>query len=174
MDLDVVGRPDTFTVLAALAAVTDRLGLTGTINSTFNEPYEVARQFASLDHLSGGRAARNVVTSWDAVVAEDDRRARELATGYAPWVRGIRRAEGAIAFPTPGEARAFDWTEEDRALVRDRVDTQFVGSPGSVADRLEQLQEATGADELLITTITHDHRDRVRSYELPAREWRRR
>ena len=53
-DLDVVGRPDTFTVLAALAAVTDRLGLTGTINSTFNEPYEVARQFASLDHLSDG------------------------------------------------------------------------------------------------------------------------
>ena len=56
-DLDVVGRPDTFTVLAALAAVTDRLGLAGTINSTFNEPYEVARQFASLDHLSG-RAGR--------------------------------------------------------------------------------------------------------------------
>ena len=62
-DLDVVGRPDTFTILAALAAVTDHLGLTGTINSTFNEPYEVARQFASLDHLSDGRAAWNVVTS---------------------------------------------------------------------------------------------------------------
>lgn len=64
-DLDVVGRPDTFTVLAALAAVTEHLGLTGTINSTFNEPVEVAKQFATLDHLSGGRAAWNVVTSWD-------------------------------------------------------------------------------------------------------------
>src|SRR6202167_2602071 len=53
-DLDVVGRPDTFTVLAALAAVTDHLGLAATINSTLNAPYEVARQFASLDHLSGG------------------------------------------------------------------------------------------------------------------------
>ena len=73
-DLDVVGRPDTFTVLAALAAVTDRLGLAGTINSTFNEPYEVARQFASLDHLSGGRAAWNVVTSWDAFTGENFRR----------------------------------------------------------------------------------------------------
>lgn len=41
-DLDVVGRPDTFTILAGRAAVTDRRGLTGTINSTFNEPYEVA------------------------------------------------------------------------------------------------------------------------------------
>ena len=73
-DLDVVGRPDTFTVLAALAAVTDRLGLAGTINSTFNEPYEVARQFASLDHLSAGRAAWNVVTSWDAFTGENFRR----------------------------------------------------------------------------------------------------
>ena len=75
-DLDVVGRPDTFTVLAALAAVTDRLGLAGTINSTFNEPYEVARQFASLDHLSAGRAAWNVVTSWDAFTGENFRRTR--------------------------------------------------------------------------------------------------
>jgi FMN-dependent oxidoreductase (nitrilotriacetate monooxygenase family) len=78
-DLDVVGRPDTFTVLAALAAVTDYLGLTGTINSTFNEPYEVARQFASLDHLSGGRAAWNVVTSWDAFTGENFRRGGYLA-----------------------------------------------------------------------------------------------
>lgn len=78
-DLDVVGRPDTFTVLAALAAVTDRLGLTGTINSTFNEPYEVARQFASLDHLSDGRAAWNVVTSWDAFTGENFRRGGFLA-----------------------------------------------------------------------------------------------
>ena len=78
-DLDVVGRPDTFTVLAALAAVTDKLGLTGTINSTFNEPYEVARQFASLDHLSAGRAAWNVVTSWDAFTGENFRRGGFLA-----------------------------------------------------------------------------------------------
>ncbi|OON72424.1 NtaA/DmoA family FMN-dependent monooxygenase [Streptomyces tsukubensis] len=78
-DLDVVGRPDTFTVLTALAAVTDRIGLTGTINSTFNEPYEVARQFASLDHLSAGRAAWNVVTSWDAFTGENFRRGGFLA-----------------------------------------------------------------------------------------------
>ena len=86
-DLDVVGRPDTFTVLAALAAVTDRLGLAGTINSTFNEPYEVARQFASLDHLSGGRAAWNVVTSWDAFTGENFRRG-----GFLPQEDRYERA----------------------------------------------------------------------------------
>ncbi len=40
-----------------------------------------------------------------------------------------------------------------------------------MADQLEQLRDATGADELLVTTITHDHADRVRSYELLAEEW---
>ncbi|MEX2969670.1 LLM class flavin-dependent oxidoreductase [Streptomyces sp. C184] len=115
-----------------------------------------------------------VSVSADVVVAEDDETARELATGYGPWVRSIRTAEGAIQFPRPEQARAHIWTDADRALVADRVETQFVGSPGRVADRLEQLQEATGADELLITTITHGHADRVRSYELLAEEWRRR
>ena len=87
-DLDVVGRPDTFTVLSALAAVTDRLGLAGTINSTFNEPFEVARQFASLDHLSAGRAAWNVVTSWDAFTGENFRRG-----GFLPQDQRYERAE---------------------------------------------------------------------------------
>ncbi|WP_404199487.1 LLM class flavin-dependent oxidoreductase [Streptomyces tauricus] len=115
-----------------------------------------------------------VSVSADVVVAEGDERARELAAGYGPWVRSIRTAEGAIPFPTPDEARAHVWTDADRALVQDRIDTQFVGTPGRVASQLEQLAEATGADELLITTITHDHADRVRSYELLAAEWRRR
>ncbi|MEV7616607.1 LLM class flavin-dependent oxidoreductase [Streptomyces sp. NPDC089799] len=115
-----------------------------------------------------------VSVSADVVVAEDDATARELATGYGPWVRSIRTAEGAIPFPTPEEARDLPWTEADAELVADRVDTQFVGSPGTVADHLERLREATDADELLITTITHDHADRVRSYRLLAEEWRRR
>ncbi|MFJ5840130.1 LLM class flavin-dependent oxidoreductase [Streptomyces shenzhenensis] len=115
-----------------------------------------------------------VSVSADVVVAEDEATARELATGYGLWVRSIRTAEGAIPFPTPEEAHAHVWSDADRDLVRDRVDTQFVGTPSQVADRLEQLQEATAADELLITTITHDHTARVRSYELLAREWQRR
>lgn len=73
-DLDVVGRPDTMTVLNALAAVTDRIGLAGTVNTTYNEPFELARKFATLDHLSGGRAAWNVVTSSDAFTGENFRR----------------------------------------------------------------------------------------------------
>lgn len=91
-DLDVVGRPDTFTVLNALAAVTTHLGLAGTINTTFNEPYELARQFASLDHLSGGRAAWNMVTSSDAFTGENFRRG-----GYLDHADRYQRAAETIA-----------------------------------------------------------------------------
>ena len=91
-DLDVVGRPDTFTVLAALAAVTDRLGLTGTINTTFNEPFEVARQFATLDHLSDGRAGWNIVTSSDAFTGENFRRG-----GFLDQTERYSRAEEFLA-----------------------------------------------------------------------------
>ncbi|KAI1761179.1 Nitrilotriacetate monooxygenase component A/pristinamycin IIA synthase subunit A [Hypoxylon sp. FL1150] len=52
-----------FTLLSSLAAVTDRIGLMATASTTYDEPYHIARRFASLDHLSGGRAGWNVVTT---------------------------------------------------------------------------------------------------------------
>jgi alkanesulfonate monooxygenase SsuD/methylene tetrahydromethanopterin reductase-like flavin-dependent oxidoreductase (luciferase family) len=112
--------------------------------------------------------------SADVVVADTEAAARELATGYGLWVRSIRTAEGAIQFPTPEQARRHQWTDSERELVADRTATQFVGTPGQVADQLEQLRDATEADELIVTTITHDHADRVRSYRLLAQEWAKR
>jgi FMN-dependent oxidoreductase (nitrilotriacetate monooxygenase family) len=118
-DLDVVGRPDTFTILAALAAVTDRLGLTGTINSTFNEPYEVARQFASLDHLSGGRAAWNVVTSWDAFTGENFRRGGFLAED--------QRYERARTFLQTTHELFDSWRGDE--IVADKQTGTFLSDP---------------------------------------------
>jgi alkanesulfonate monooxygenase SsuD/methylene tetrahydromethanopterin reductase-like flavin-dependent oxidoreductase (luciferase family) len=112
-----------------------------------------------------------LAVSADVVVAPDDDSARKLATGYAAWVLSIRRGEGAIPFPGPDEARRQAWSDDDLTLVRDRVDTQFVGSPKTVVSRLEQLQQATDADELIVTTITHSHADRIRSFSLLADEW---
>lgn len=73
-DLDVLGRPNTLAILAALAGVTEHVGLVGTLSTTFNEPYELARQLATLDHLSGGRAGWNAVTSSDAFHGANFRR----------------------------------------------------------------------------------------------------
>jgi FMN-dependent oxidoreductase (nitrilotriacetate monooxygenase family) len=52
------------TVLAALAGVTSRIGLIATCSTTYTEPFNLARQFASLDHISGGRVGWNIVTTW--------------------------------------------------------------------------------------------------------------
>ncbi|PZU01386.1 MAG: F420-dependent methylene-tetrahydromethanopterin reductase [Gordonia sp. (in: high G+C Gram-positive bacteria)] len=130
-DLDVVGRPDTFTVLAALAAVTEHLGLTGTINSTFNEPYEVARQFASLDHLAAGRAAWNVVTSWDEFTGENFRRG-----GYLPKEQRYHRARQFLEVAT----ELWDsWQDDD--IVADKDSGTYLRRPeaGSFAHRDDQF-----------------------------------
>ena len=141
-----------------------------------------------LSHQSGYRAERRrayrkafvpsadlerpyLAVSADVVVGPDDETARHVAAGYAEWVRSIRSGEGAIPFPDPKEASRRDWTPEDEALVHDRVASQIVGSPGTVVQGLARLQEATQADELIVTTITHSHQDRVRSYALLARAW---
>ena len=87
-DLDVMGRPDNVSILMAMAAVTEHIGLAGTVNSTFNEPLDVARKLASLDHLSNGRAAWNVVTSWDEFTGENFRRG-----GYLPKDKRYLRAQ---------------------------------------------------------------------------------
>ncbi|MEV5069025.1 NtaA/DmoA family FMN-dependent monooxygenase [Microbacterium sp. LMI12-1-1.1] len=73
-ELDVLGRPNTLSILAAVAAITEHVGVVGTLNTTFNEPYELARELATLDHLSGGRAGWNAVTSSDAFHGANFRR----------------------------------------------------------------------------------------------------
>jgi len=128
-DLDVVGRPDTLTVLNAVAAVTDRLGLAGTINSTYNEPFELAKQFASLDHLSGGRAAWNVVTSSDAFTGENFRRG-----GYLDHSDRYRRAAEVV------EATKTLWDSWPAdALVIDRERGVFAHEVPTTAVRSSQF-----------------------------------
>ncbi|WP_227323962.1 LLM class flavin-dependent oxidoreductase [Acidisoma silvae] len=66
------------TLLPALAAVTQHIGLVSTASTTYNEPYHVARKFATLDLISGGRAGWNVVTSWSDAEAQNFNRAKHL------------------------------------------------------------------------------------------------
>jgi FMN-dependent oxidoreductase (nitrilotriacetate monooxygenase family) len=85
------------TVLGALAMSTTRIGLIATASTTYTEPYNLARQFASLDHISGGRVGWNIVTSWsvpaarnygdDAQVSHADRYAR--AEDFLQVVKGL-------------------------------------------------------------------------------------
>ncbi|MBV8786405.1 MAG: LLM class flavin-dependent oxidoreductase [Mycobacterium sp.] len=110
-----------------------------------------------------------VVVSADVVVAEDNETARHLASSYGHWVYSIRSGQGAMPYPDPDACGPL--TEEQRAVVSDRTATQFVGNPDEVADRLELLRQVTDADELVITSVTHRHADRLRSHELIAKRW---
>src|SRR5689334_19761061 len=124
-DLDVVGRPESLTVLSALAAVTTHLGLAATVNSTFNEPYELAKRLATLDHLSGGRAAWNIVTSWDAFTGENFRRG-----GFLDKADRYVRAQESLRIVR----KLWDsWTADD--LVLDQVAGTFArAGAGAFAD----------------------------------------
>ncbi|ALJ19153.1 LLM class flavin-dependent oxidoreductase [Microbacterium sp. No. 7] len=119
----------------------------------------------------GRIAAPHTIVSVDVLVGETDAEAERLAAGFDRWVHSIRSGAGAIVYPSPDEARARPLDAATRESVRDRVDTRFVGSPQTVVERLQTLQRVTGADELLVTTITHDPADRERSYGLLAAAW---
>ena len=110
-----------------------------------------------------------VVVSADIVVADDTATARHLASSYGQWVYSIRAGDGAVPYPDPDDCPAL--TDAQLAVVEDRIATQFVGNPDEVAERLETLQRATRADELVITSVTYRHEDRLRSHELIAKRW---
>ncbi|MGF9567201.1 LLM class flavin-dependent oxidoreductase [Neorhizobium sp. BT27B] len=90
-ELDVVGRPNTLSILTALSAITRNIGLIGTLTTTFNEPYALARQLATLDILSEGRAGWNVVTSPGAFTGANFRRGDHL-----PFAERYERAREFI------------------------------------------------------------------------------
>lgn len=98
------------TLLSALAVTTDRIGLGGTISTSYTEPYHAARMFAAIDHLSGGRAA------WNAVTSVSDAEARNFGRDehYAHDVRYGRAAEYIEVV-----GKLWDTWEED-AVAPDR------------------------------------------------------
>jgi FMN-dependent oxidoreductase (nitrilotriacetate monooxygenase family) len=108
-------RPEPISLLSALAACTDRIGLAGTVSTTYNEPYAVARKFATLDHLSGGRAAMNVVTSSTAQEAQNFG-----AAGHMDHDARYRRAAEFV-----GVVRRLWDSWEDGAIVADKATGRF-------------------------------------------------
>jgi FMN-dependent oxidoreductase (nitrilotriacetate monooxygenase family) len=114
-DLDVVGRPDAITQLAALAAVTTHIGLVATQNVTYNDPADLARRLASLDVLSGGRAAWNIVTTDNAWTGENFRR--------GGWLDHSQRYTRAAEFVQAAQAIWDGWDVDGPHPVRATGDT---------------------------------------------------
>ncbi|MEV4809936.1 LLM class flavin-dependent oxidoreductase [Micromonospora avicenniae] len=101
--------------------------------------------------------------------AETDERAHWLA---GPAGLSFLRLRSGRPQPlaTPEEAAAYPYTEVEQEFVAQRLEGQAVGSPETVRQQLTHLQERTGADELMLTTMVYDIEDRVRSFELVAEQ----
>ncbi|GAA1179895.1 FMN-dependent oxidoreductase (nitrilotriacetate monooxygenase family) [Kitasatospora gansuensis] len=120
----LISHFEPFTLLTALAVVTERIGLIGTVSTGFSEPYNLARQFASLDHISHGRAGWNIVTSAGERSAQNFSRSANQEHG----VRYQRAAE----FLDVVTALWDSW--EDGALTLDRATGAFAD-----ADRVHEI-----------------------------------
>ena len=112
------------TVLAAIAVSTSRIGLISTASTTYTEPFNLARQFASIDHISNGRAAWNIVTSWLATAARN--------FGGAGQVSHADRYARGEEFMTVVKALWDSWAED--AVIDDRPGGQYAR-----ADRIRPI-----------------------------------
>ena len=120
--------------------------------------------------VPGVLAAPYVLVSADVLVAPTAEDAAERAEPFGRWVLSIRAGvTGAVPYPKPGTSAPLTAAEE--TLVRDRLDTRFVGAADQVVSGLRALVEATEADELLITTQTWDPEHTRESHRLLAAAW---
>jgi luciferase family oxidoreductase group 1 len=105
-----------------------------------------------------------------ALAAADDEHARYLS-GPARLSMSRLRAGRPTRFPTPEEAAAHEFTAGEEHSISALSGSAAIGSADTVRAKLDSLAERTAADELMITTMVHDHGDRIRSYELIANSY---
>ena len=113
-----------------------------------------------------GRLERpHLILTVNALVAPTDAEADVLAGTLDLWA--VRRAQGQFApLPSLEDAKDHPWTTAEREFVMNYRTKIFVGGPATVRARLDALIAETGADELMVTTMAHDHALRKRSYTL--------
>ncbi|MDV8008295.1 NtaA/DmoA family FMN-dependent monooxygenase [Rhodococcus sp. IEGM 1318] len=130
LDLDIAGRPDAIAQLAALAGITDKIGLVATQNTTYNEPADLARRLSGLDLLSDGRAGWNAVTTDNAWTGENFRRGGFLDHSL--------RYERAGQFIETARALWDSWADD--AISGSRTSENW-STPGAVSDVRRQTSQ---------------------------------
>lgn len=106
-----------------------------------------------------------------AICAETDDAAQELAgPANLMWLR-FQRGGFHEALPSVEEARAYPYSDIERDFLLNSKGRMFVGSPATIRAQLQELAAEAGVDEIMITSLIHDHAARKRSYELLAKEF---
>ena len=101
------------------------------------------------------------------LAADTDERARELAMPSGLSFVKLRQGRPG-PLPSPQEAADYPYTAFDRQVLEDRFSTSIIGSPATVRRGLDELLAATGANEIMATTMVHDPADRLTSFRLLA------
>ena len=142
-------------------------------------PFSFAHHFAAANTqpaLAAYRAAFRpsdaleapyVMLGVNVLAAEDDERARWLAGSGALAFLRLRTGHPG-RYPTPEEAAGYTFTPHEREILKGWTASHIVGGPDTVRRGLAELVERTGADELMVTTLTHDPGARLASYRLVA------
>ncbi|MFJ2957724.1 NtaA/DmoA family FMN-dependent monooxygenase [Streptomyces sp. NPDC087270] len=155
-----LNRLEPLTLLSAVATHTKHVGLVGTASSTYNSPFNLARRFASLDHISGGRAGWNVVTSFDTGASKNFGLEEHLdyATRYGRALEFVQVARGLWdsyeddAFPADVERDVFLDPAKLHAL-------DHVGEHLSVAGPLNLSRSPQGQPVIFQAGVSEEGRD---------------
>ncbi|SOD72576.1 FMN-dependent oxidoreductase (nitrilotriacetate monooxygenase family) [Jatrophihabitans sp. GAS493] len=155
-----LNRLEPLTLLSAVAVHTNRIGLVGTASSTYNSPFNLARRFASLDHISGGRAGWNVVTSFDTGTSRNygldehldyaSRYGRALESVQV--IRGLWDSYEDDAFPADVERGVFLDPSKLHAL-------EHVGEHFSVAGPLNLSRSPQGQPVIFQAGVSEEGRN---------------
>lgn len=116
-------------------------------------------------------SAPRAILAVSAVCAETDEAAQELAgPANLTW---LRFQSGGFHQPLPSleEAKKYPYTDIERDFLNNSKGRMFVGSPATIRAQLTELATQAGVDEIMITSLIHNHADRKRSYELLAKEF---
>jgi luciferase family oxidoreductase group 1 len=142
-------------------------------------PFSFAHHFAAANTLPAVAAYRHafrpsehleapyVMLGVSVICAETDDDARWLAGPAALAFLRLRSGRPG-RYPTPDEAAVYNFTPQEREAIKAWTGSHVVGSPDSVRRQLSELVDRTGADELMVTTMTHGSSERLRSYQLVA------
>lgn len=124
---------------------------------------EYQDNFRPSDFLAQPKAILGV----SVICAETDEKAELLARPLELTLLRFRQGRSA-RFPSVEEATNYPYTPEDREIIRYNRQRTFIGSPKTVRAKISELASQAGAQEIMITTMMHEHEDRRRSYELLA------
>jgi luciferase family oxidoreductase group 1 len=156
-------------------------GFSAQLAGTLGLPFSFAHHFSAANTLPALAVYRQnfrpseyldkpyAIVSVNTVCADTDERA-EYVAGPA-MLSYLRILTGrATLLPSPEEAAQYPYTPQELEMARKRFEGQALGSPETVARQLAELRERTGADELMLTTQVYDIEDRIRSFELIAKQ----